>query len=131
MVSGPLHHVQIVEMYQSGLGSGLPLEKNFVSYTLCSNSSLAPEPKAKFHCWNDHSSHPYFAINPVKTELLFDSPPIYQFHDIVGNQWIRRTVEASTPGLETDAMVVNRPPRSLPGQMSFTCGYSLLPQLEL
>ncbi|OXA39036.1 Prolyl 4-hydroxylase subunit alpha-2 [Folsomia candida] len=112
MASTPLHHAQIAEMYRGGMGSGLQLERNFVSYTLCSNSSLAPEPKANFHCWNDRSSHHYF--------LLFDSPPIYQFHDIVGNQWIRRTVEASTPGLETDAMVVNRPPRSLPGQMSFT-----------
>lgn len=41
------------------------------------------EVQAGLKCYYERRKHPYLFINPVKTEVLSESPPIFQFYEIV------------------------------------------------
>lgn len=53
---------------------------NYEIYTPYSNL------QKNLKCFFENSIHPYFYINPVKSEHLSDSPPVYLYYDIVKNK---------------------------------------------
>lgn len=55
-------------------------------------------------CFLDRKKHPYFILNPLKTEMLSEYPYIVQFYDVLGEDTIqemytsRGTLKVSTVG---------------------------------
>ncbi|ODM91854.1 Lovastatin diketide synthase LovF [Orchesella cincta] len=74
------------------------LHYNFLA--ICNGKQFqTPSYKATLNCWYD-KRHPYFYLFPLKTELLNHEPLLIQFHDIVGDEWIRIMKKAGMPTLE-------------------------------
>lgn len=49
-------------------------------------------------CYLHWTEHPYFYINPLKIEILFHDPPVYRFHQFIGEntmEYIKRTAATS------------------------------------
>src|SRR5436190_20997631 len=50
------------------------------------NNRQSAEIAKNLKCYYENKRHPYFYVNPVKTEHLSENPPIYQFYDLIGEQ---------------------------------------------
>ncbi|KAJ6641485.1 Prolyl 4-hydroxylase subunit alpha-2 [Pseudolycoriella hygida] len=75
--------------------------------------------KSKLKCWLDTKRHPYFAINPLKIELLQVEPPLIQIYDIISDSWIADLKKTATPSLR-------RPPPIVAGAAPRTAAYAWL-----
>ncbi len=81
---------------QHSLEPGTKPEMQFMN--LCrGNLAQTPAMQTKLKCFIERKRHPYLYINPVKTEHLSESPPIYQFYDIIGNNTIETLKRLHSP----------------------------------
>lgn len=56
---------------------------------LCNGANLQTEQlKATLKCYLDTTTHPYWKINPLKIEVLSESPRIIQMYNIFSDSWI-------------------------------------------
>ncbi|XP_035702828.1 prolyl 4-hydroxylase subunit alpha-2 isoform X2 [Folsomia candida] len=53
----------------------------------------------QLYCWLDNKRHPYFAIAPLKMEILHYEPLLLRIYDIINQGWIKEIKEAATPHL--------------------------------
>jgi hypothetical protein len=51
------------------------------------------EEQASLKCWYDHNSNPAWTIDPLKKELLSESPRIVQVYEILGNKLISNILQ--------------------------------------
>lgn len=63
---------------------------------------MSPRRQAKLFCRYRHNNHPYLILQPVKEELLLDSPAIYLFHDIISDRDIEKIKEIALPRVSID-----------------------------
>src|SRR5258705_107391 len=52
--------------------------------------------QAKLKCHYEKRRHPYLYINPVKVEHLSNSPPLFQFYEIISNSTISTLKEQNS-----------------------------------
>ncbi|CAL8128806.1 unnamed protein product [Orchesella dallaii] len=77
---------------------------NFIN--LCSGENLQSNvEKSWLFCWNEQLKHPYFAINPMKMELLNENPPIVQVYDVMGPKLMEEVQNFSINRLERSYMI--------------------------
>ncbi|CAL8075560.1 unnamed protein product [Orchesella dallaii] len=76
--------------------------------TCAANTSLMQESlKAKLKCYHETKKHPWLFINPMRVEVLTESPgEILLFHDILGNNFLTEIVK-TLDGDEMDFSGVN------------------------
>jgi hypothetical protein len=74
---------------------------HYTFLSLCNGANfLTQKERSKLYCWNDNKRHPYFAIQPLKTELIYKEPEMIQFHDVVKDNWIKDLRLAAMPTLQ-------------------------------
>lgn len=74
-------------------------------WDLCmGNVFQPPEFQTALKCYYDHRSDPYLYISPLKTEHLSESPPIYQFYQILGHSLIERIKLMSRPKVKSEVV---------------------------
>lgn len=104
-----------------GKGPGLPitmrehLMKNYLGRDFCTKNDYSfinfvalcnghnfqnKEEKSKLRCWLELDRHPYFKINPLKMELLHETPYLVQIHDFIGEHWIQVLKRTANPTLK-------------------------------
>lgn len=72
---------------------------NFVA--LCNGHNFqTKEDKTKLRCWLERDLHPYFKINPLKMELMHETPSLVQIHDFIGEHWIQVLKRTANPTLK-------------------------------
>lgn len=97
---------------------------NFVA--LCNGHNFqTKEEKNELRCWLEQDRHPYFKINPLKMELLHETPPLVQIHDFIGDHWIQVLKRTASPTLKRP------PPRHDDETTPRTAIYAWLPDEDI
>jgi hypothetical protein len=79
-------------------------------------------------CWYDHTSNPAWTINPLKKELLSQSPQILQVYEVIGNKMISKLFNlANSLGIFGDALVVDGVTREARQTLARTSVGGILP----
>lgn len=60
---------------------------------------ISQKNEPQLYCWLDNKRHPYFAIAPLKMEILHYEPLLLRIYDIINQGWIKEIKEAATPHL--------------------------------
>ncbi|CAL8085044.1 unnamed protein product [Orchesella dallaii] len=73
---------------------------------LCTGATLqTPEIQKTLKCFYEHKKHPYLHINPVKTEVLSEDPPLLQFYELLSNHSIEIIKKVAIPRAELSLLV--------------------------
>lgn len=97
---------------------------NFVA--VCNGHNFqTKEEKSKLRCWLERDRHPYFKVNPLKMELLHETPSLVQIHDFIGEHWIQVLKRTASPTLKRP------PPRKDVETTPRTAIYSWLPDEDI
>lgn len=61
---------------------------------ICTGDEFQPiEIKSRLRCHLESKRHPYFILNPLKTEVLSEYPLVIQFYDVIGNDIIEEVTK--------------------------------------
>ncbi|ODM95306.1 Prolyl 4-hydroxylase subunit alpha-2 [Orchesella cincta] len=73
---------------------------------LCSGATFqTPQEQSTLKCFYDTKKHPYLYINPLKTEVLSESPPVVQFYDVLSNETMEKIKAVAAPRLQLSQIV--------------------------
>jgi hypothetical protein len=56
-------------------------------------------------CWYDHTSNPAWTIDPLKKEVLSESPKVLQVHEFIGNKMMTKILESSENYFDASTIV--------------------------
>lgn len=72
------------------------LSSELKTFSLCAGNEFQPSKiKSRLCCHLDRKRHPYFILNPLKMEILSESPILIQFYDVLGNGTIEKILQMS------------------------------------
>ncbi|CAL8109418.1 unnamed protein product [Orchesella dallaii] len=87
---------------QEGLNSFYHYDK----YAVCRGEfEISEEDEAELVCFLDTFADPYWAINPLKVELINFDPPVWIFHDFISDDTIAYIKKRSHPSLARSGVV--------------------------
>ncbi|ODM95303.1 Prolyl 4-hydroxylase subunit alpha-3 [Orchesella cincta] len=75
-------------------------------WALCSGVTFqTPKTQKSLKCFYEMKRHPYLYINPLKTEILSENPPVFQFYDVLANDTIEDIKAKAVPRLQLSEVV--------------------------